>query len=302
LFPPVVPSSYISRPSISDPPQLSTSDHTFHQYTYKYPTKAKPSIPPALIKVPLSITFPPPLDVLVAEVDASCAVNEVITSPSLAVTTTTTCAVVVLLETELVVVGVVLLVEKVVEELEVDDEDELDVVDVDDVLDEEDELLVELLSVLEDEDEDDVVEVDVDVVVGVVDVLLVVLLMLLRDVDVVVEVLDPEVVVELFVLDVKVLSLGSPLDKLTVTKTVLVSSSKPTSALIPKKSQRKEHIPDAPWATTKPTNPKNNTKTLTNMLKQSVQKQIYDPQTSNPANPAVDDTDTETNTLSPRRT
>jgi len=231
-------------------------------------------------------------------VDASCAVNEVITSPSLAVTTTTTCAVVVLLETELVVVGVVLLVEKVVEELEVDDEDELDVVDVEDVLDEEDELLLELLSVLE--DEDDVVEVDVDVVVGVVDVLLVVLLMLLRDVDVV-EVLDPEVVVELFVLDVKVLSLGSPLDKLTVTKTVLVSSSNPTSALIPKKSQRKEYTPDVPWATTKPTKPKNNTKTLTNILQQSVLKQIYDTQTSNPANPAVDDTDTDTNTLSPRR-
>lgn len=124
--------------------------------------------------------------------------------------------------------GVVLLVEKVVrddelDELEVELDVELDVVDEEDVLLELD--VVEVLSVLEEVKVDDVVGVEVvvgvvvdEVVdgVGVVDVLL----------WEVVEVLDLEVVVELFVLDVKVLNLGSPLDKLNVMTTVLVASSR----------------------------------------------------------------------------
>src|SRR5579862_7415461 len=69
----------------------------------------------------------------------------------------------------------------------------------------------------------DVVGVDVVVVVGVPVAVVGVVEVVLREM---VEVLDLEVLVELFVLDVKVLNLGSPLDKLNVTTTVLVASSR----------------------------------------------------------------------------
>ena len=201
--------------------------YPFPDYTHKYPTIAKNTIPIILPAVFFS-SFPAPLvDVEVVLALASCAVNEVNTFPSLAVITTITCAVVVLFPDELLVVGVVLLVEKVVndeelDELEVELDVELDVVDEETVLLELD-VVVELLSVLEEVKMDDVVGVNVVVVVGVAVVVVGVVEVVLREM---VEVLDLEVLVELFVLDIKVLNLGSPLDKLKVTTTVLVASSR----------------------------------------------------------------------------
>ena len=215
---------------LHSPPSFPSSDLPYPHpwsipdYTHRYPTIAKNAIP-IILSVVIFSNFPAPLvDVVVALALTSCAVNEVNTFPSLAVITTITCAVVVLFTVELLVVGVVVLVEKVVsdeevDELEVELDVELDVVE-ENVLLELD--VVELLSVLEEVKMDDVVGVDVVVVVGVV-VLVGVVDVLLREM---VEELDLEVLVELFVLDVKVLNLGSPLDKLNVTTTVLVASSK----------------------------------------------------------------------------
>jgi hypothetical protein len=146
-------------------------------------------------------------------VDASCSVIVERISPLLAVMTTTTCAVVVRFDVVVgdVVDGVVMEVDRVVDEEEEDEED-----------DDEDEEVVEEL--LEEDDELEVVDellltlVEVDV--GVVDVVDGVV-----EVEILLLVVELEVVLVEVRLAVKLLNLGSPLDNEIVIRTVLTPSS-----------------------------------------------------------------------------